>query len=87
MLQNNKINMRSQTQEGMDNYYLEKMLSDSAQFRAYNELHQRQVENRRAVEMQERLDKLECLRQKQNPEQLNPVVRAISTWFGTKKSA
>ena len=83
----NRFNMKNQTSEGMADYYLEKMLSDSAKFRAYNEAYQRQIENRRIAEIQQRLEEQERLRQKHMAQKKNPVVVALGTLFGAKKSA
>ncbi len=83
----NRFNMKTQTAEGMADYYLEKMLSDSAQFRAYNEVHQQRQETRRAEQVQERLEEQGRLRQMQRASKENPVVHALVTLFNFKKSA
>jgi hypothetical protein len=58
----NKLGMISQKMEAMSDYYLEKMLSESGQFRAYNEFHQVTKQSKRAQELEQRREKRERLR-------------------------
>ncbi|HEY9730514.1 MAG TPA: hypothetical protein V6C89_01295 [Drouetiella sp.] len=83
----NRVDMQKQKPEAMSDYYLEKMLSNSAQFRAYNEIHQGQQQTKRVQELQIRQEKLDRLRALQKDQNANPVVEAIFTLFGVKKSA
>jgi hypothetical protein len=83
----NRVDMQKQKPDAMSDYYLEKMLSDSAQFRAYNEIHRGQQQTKRVQEQQIRQEKLVRLRTLQNDQAANPVVAAIFTLFGVKKSA
>ncbi|MBS1956432.1 MAG: hypothetical protein JST89_19755 [Cyanobacteria bacterium SZAS-4] len=82
-----KIDMKTLKPEAMADYYLEKMLSDSAQFRAYNEFHQDQKHTKRVQQKQARQENRGRLRALQNELGVNPVIYAISNFFNTKKSA
>lgn len=86
-MRNNKLEMKSRKPEAMANYYLEQMLSESGQFRAYNEIHQEQKQNKRARELEMLREKREKLRVLQTEQPSNPVVHAISTLLGVKRSA
>lgn len=82
-----KIDMKTLKPDAMADYYLEKMLSDSAQFRAYNEFHQDQKYAKRAQQKQARQEKQGRLRALQNGQAVNPVIYAISNFFGVRRSA
>lgn len=79
--------MKKVDPESLNNYYLEKVLSESAQLRAYNEHQQTQRLNRRVEELKQRQETRERLRSLQNAQSVNPVVYALATLFGAKKSA
>lgn len=82
-----KVEMKCRKPEAIADYYLDKMLSESGQFRAYNEIHQEQKQTKRARELELLREKRGRLRVLQTESPINPIVHALSTFFGTKRSA
>lgn len=83
-----RVELKGQTEEGIKILYLEKMLSESAQFRAYKEIQQQQQVQKREESRTQQLEQLRRLRNSQCLAPKNQLMGLIATIFdGGKKSA